>query len=814
MKVPAKIHVLLLPVTLSFQAVGFVENKQLEAKSKLPIKIEQKVLRPEVYQSTRLFESAQSSFQTFRDTQTQETRILYGNFDEYEVKTKSLRAKDFLRVIHQFIDDQGSSLGFSKDDLSPVQDATLINESEQFFKFKVRRAGLIVADSNIDFRFKYGQLSQVINQSYSEAIYEPTSTNFDMSGVFDPSFKIIPEQKADFFRVAFDKDLQGYRLRKVRSVSLSNKAGAYLKAQVDVDSGEVFEVKDTKLFASLSVSGPVHERWYHEPLVVAPFPFLSLTAGQSRVTTDEAGQSIGIDTLSAPAFSHLNGPFVSIENLSGTTVAGTAMADNGNWILKLPKGDMAPHLDKITSQSMVFLAITKLNQQLKRYINAPWLNRPLVAYTNLNRTCNAHWDGRTINLYSGDSQCANTGLITDVIYHEFGHGLDANTGGIEDGAFSEGFGDILAMTMTHSNLLGIGFFVDGAGPVRDLAADKIYPRDAGEVHDEGMIIGSTFWDLYVALKDRFGEETAGHMLSNYSYKMIFTARTYLDVYHALLVIDDNDANLSNGTPNLCLLNEVFSQHGLAQKDNACSLASIRDVQITDADQDQIIEPGESVSLRFLAYNATRSPLEMLVGKVSTRDEAILSVEQPKLAWDVLEGGKSQYSTNEAILKINQDAACGAKFTTQLTLTAQNKSITTNHTLQVGKNIGQPLLYTVQDLPTSIPDMDTLRIPIDVQGGDWTNNETISEASLAFHITHSYRGDIRVRLTSPSGQSVDIYRGQGREHDVDYNADITALIERQPGAGTWYLEVSDVMRRDYGSLDNVSLTLRPNKFICN
>ena len=44
--------------------------------------------------------------------------------------------------------------------------------------------------------------------------------------------------------------------------------------------------------------------------------------------------------------------------------------------------------------------------------------------------------------YSGNDRCANTGLIADVIYHEWGHGLDANTGGIHDGAFSEGLGTL------------------------------------------------------------------------------------------------------------------------------------------------------------------------------------------------------------------------------------------------------------------------------------------------------------------------------------------------------------------------------------
>ena len=102
---------------------------------------------------------------------------------------------------------------------------------------------------------------------------------------------------------------------------------------------------------------------------------------------------------------------------------------------------------------MIYRHVNDIIIHAKKYINPRWFERPLLANANLNSTCNAHWNGRSINLYSGNSQCANTGLIADVIYHEWGHGLDAFTGGIDDGAFSEGFGDIVSMIMTKLHYL-------------------------------------------------------------------------------------------------------------------------------------------------------------------------------------------------------------------------------------------------------------------------------------------------------------------------------------------------------------------------
>ena len=81
------------------------------------------------------------------------------------------------------------------------------------------------------------------------------------------------------------------------------------------------------------------------------------------------------------------------------------------------------------------------------------------------------------------------------------------------------------------------------------------------MHSTGLIIGSTFWNLFKALKERYSEDEAIEILRRYAFQMIFTAERYTDVYDALLVIDDDDANLSNGTPNLCLINGIFNRHG-------------------------------------------------------------------------------------------------------------------------------------------------------------------------------------------------------------------------------------------------------------
>src|SRR5690606_3432509 len=124
----------------------------------------------------------------------------------------------------------------------------------------------------------------------------------------------------------------------------------------------------------------------------------------------------------------------------------------------------------------------------------------------------------------------------------------------------------------------------------------------GGVHAEGLIIGSTFWDLFKDLVDAHGEDAATDIARNYAFKMIYSADRYTDVYDSLLVIDDDDGDLTNGTPNYCMINKNFSDHGLAQPDQACALAVIDDFQIDDAagNGNGYIEPGETFEVKLLA----------------------------------------------------------------------------------------------------------------------------------------------------------------------------------------------------------------------
>ena len=102
-------------------------------------------------------------------------------------------------------------------------------------------------------------------------------------------------------------------------------------------------------------------------------------------------------------------------------------------------------------------------------------------------------------------------------------------------------------------------------------------------------------------------------------------------------------------------------------------------------------------------------------------------------------------------------------------------------------------------------------PIEIAGTGF-----VAGIKVEVDITHSYRGDLSIRLISPQGftavlQSVD--RADDREnvrqsYDRENNRDLAQLASGSvEGSGIWRLHVSDHLRRDVGRLNSWRIDLR-------
>ncbi len=111
---------------------------------------------------------------------------------------------------------------------------------------------------------------------------------------------------------------------------------------------------------------------------------------------------------------------------------------------------------------------------------------------------------------------------------------------------------------------------------------------------------------------------------------------------------------------------------------------------------------------------------------------------------------------------------------------------------------------------TIPDNDPTGVSSAIQI-DQTG--TVQQAKVSIDVTHTYIGDLRVELLSPSGRRAILHSRLGGSQDdlattFDSSAPSSALapVIGQPAQGDWILRVTDRARRDIGKLNRWSLEL--------
>lgn len=181
-------------------------------------------------------------------------------------------------------------------------------------------------------------------------------------------------------------------------------------------------------------------------------------------------------------------------------------------------------------------------------------------------TCNAFWNGSSVNFYLEGGGCNNSGRIADVIHHEYGHGITQkyyNNNPPTASGMGEGFSDAYAMAMANDPIMGEDFYTSGA-PVRDGNNLRQYPGTecGGEVHCLGEIIMGAIWKTQHNFYIRYGS-TANTVWDPLLVAAIKTRQTTMPNFLTrLLMADDTDGNLNNGTQNWYEICDAFAIHNL------------------------------------------------------------------------------------------------------------------------------------------------------------------------------------------------------------------------------------------------------------
>lgn len=449
--------------------------------------------------------------------------------------------------------------------------ATLVSGDDAAVSFHVYRDGLRIQDAGITFHFKKGSLILVKNESYAEAALEPTldGDSGEVAAMAVGSSGYIG--RGSKYRVKPTN--AGYSLVKVDEYIVAGEEEAYV-VQVDRTNGKVFDLRTKNFNLRGSAVAKIYPRYFGESVSNFGLGFVGVQNSSAR--SNERGEFSTSDDFTAPALRGFTGQFVKVSNVSGDNLSATGTKVNGQWLIQFAPevNHQVPWDNADMAQAMVYVNVNKIVNEAKKYVNPSWFNTALKANVNHSRHCNAFWDGDSINFFSaGDhlgKTCANTGIISDVTFHEWGHGLDDNTGGIDDSALSEGFGDAVSVYMTGDPQIGVEFLPTLHKPVRNLSELRVYPKDiVNEPHKDGIIVAGAWYDLYKALVTKHGATEGRNIMGKFLFKGIYQFAEMSDVYEATVALDDNNGNLTDKTPNFCLINNAFTRHGLATADSAC-----------------------------------------------------------------------------------------------------------------------------------------------------------------------------------------------------------------------------------------------------
>ncbi len=444
--------------------------------------------------------------------------------------------------------------------------------------FIQRAGGRRVVGGQISFRFKSDRLFVIGSEAFPNVVV-PVVKNKPMKGaqLLSKAASNLRQQlalpTASVVRISDEVILPlvggdavlGYRVAVPHEIDGKGE-GRYL-AYVDPSNGDVLAVHQQNRYANGTVLYNTVDRHPGRARVAKPAHNTQLMVGGAPQTTSGDGGISWSPDVDQTVTTAVIGDFAAITNKATDGVLATAqlsISPSGQavWDVSATEFDDA--------QLVAFVSTNTVKDYVRTFLDPamPTLNDSMVVNVNIEQNCNAFYDGKSINFFIANEDCANTGRLEDVVYHEFGHHLHAvqviEGVGAFDGAMSEGAADFLSSLITNDSGMGRGFFLTNE-PLRELdpaVGENVFPTDVGEIHQTGIIYGGAFFDLRKALFAELGD-AAGRTLLHKLF--LATLRRSTGITTALieaLAADDDDGDLDNGTPHECAIRDAFGRHGL------------------------------------------------------------------------------------------------------------------------------------------------------------------------------------------------------------------------------------------------------------
>lgn len=300
------------------------------------------------------------------------------------------------------------------------------------------------------------------------------------------------------------------------------------------------------------------------PPVLHNMPFMHVAHSGTTYTTDVNG-NVAIPSPGTVTASY-NGIYCRVYNQAGSdhSVTTTFTSGNGNTLtMNTAKTEV------ITSEASCYDSVNDFKIWLESIDPTDsHMDFQVRTNANLNSTCNAYYDGNSINMYRSGGGCNNTGFST-VVTHEEGHWAnDRYSSGNGWDGFGEGNADVFSMYIYDEAIVGDDFFT-GGGYIRTGNNSRQYCGDGnqgcyGQVHTDGEVLMGALWKVRQKLNGTLGN-TAGDLTADTLFIGTMNAFNDTSIHSVIedhwLVLDDNNGNIGDGTPNYADIDGGFRQQG-------------------------------------------------------------------------------------------------------------------------------------------------------------------------------------------------------------------------------------------------------------
>lgn len=490
------------------------------------------------------------------------------------------------------------------------------NQHAQHVSFKQVYAGRDVLNSRISVRLTLdgkvvGFSSDVYsNMQVDEAVINPAqATQFGIDGLTHAVVNVDATSDWKVLAIpAYSTKEMTFRPVYEMTIYTEDEDGipANYLTYVDAVNGEVLSrinqvrhCASEPPAASVTVTDDVSLTQPYDPETNSVLANLEVTQSGNTFYTDGSGNLSGLDAGSA-TFA-MRGLWSEVFT-GGTTPTFTATLSTGANSI-----DWGSNAN--SKEASAFYHVNIVHDYMKsKFPSFTNMDNALETNVDVSGSCNAFYNGTSINFYQSGAGCNSFALVADVVYHEYGHGINnvyylSQGGFFQNGAMDEGYADVWALGITNNPVLGLGNSQSLPNDyIRRYDIDpKVYPQDiVGEVHSDGEIIAGAWWDLGQNLGD------LQQMVDLYAATFDATVtgangnegEVYVDILVEALQVDDSPANggdndITNGTPNDLDIINAFDAHGITLLSNAELVHSP-----IEAHNSQAIEVDVEVTLEY------------------------------------------------------------------------------------------------------------------------------------------------------------------------------------------------------------------------